>query len=101
MKNVDDSNFQAEVLAANVPVLVDFAAAWCGPCKRQHPILEQFATIHPEVKVVSLDIDDAPNAARQFSVRSVPTLILFRDGQVANKQVGLTSAKGLEELIKE
>src|SRR5271170_8189776 len=89
---VDDSNFEAEVLNSTVPVLVDFSATWCGPCKRQLPLLEKFATDNlTKVKVCKIDIDDAPTVTAKLGIRSVPTMLLFSDGGVIGSKVGLTS----------
>ncbi len=98
--NVDDSNFEKEVLKAEIPVLVDFSAAWCGPCQRQHPILEKFATEHQDkVKVVIVDIDDAPDVTSKLGVRRVPSLILFNGGVRIETKVGLTSLGELNSLL--
>ena len=86
---VDDSNFEEEVLNSDVPVLVDFWAAWCGPCRIIAPIIEELAEEYEgRVKVAKLDVDINPRTAMQFSVRSIPTLLIFKDGQVADQLVG-------------
>jgi len=90
--HVDDNNFEAEVLNSKVPVLVDFSATWCGPCQRQMPLLEKFAIENGErVKVVKVDIDDAPVITAKLGVRGVPTLMLFNGGSSLGSKVGLTS----------
>jgi len=81
-------NFKQEVLDSEKPVLVDFWASWCGPCRMIAPIIDQIAEEHEEFKVAKVDIDAQPEIASQFNVVSIPTLIVFRDGQPAEKAVG-------------
>lgn len=101
LQMIDDESFKSEVLEANVPVIVDYTATWCPPCKMQVPILEEFAEAHlGEVKIVKLDIDDAPNSASRYGVRSIPTLMLFSAGQRIDTKVGLTAIPALEEMLK-
>ena len=89
---VDDNNFEAEVLSATLPVLVDFSAAWCGPCQKQTPLLEKFASENTNfVKVCKVDIDETPTMTAKLGIRSVPTLMLFRGGSSLGSKVGLTS----------
>ena len=86
---VDDSNFQSEVLDASTPVLVDFTATWCGPCRAIAPFVSQLANEYDgKVKVTKLDIDQAPGLAQKFGVRGVPTLMVFKGGEVVDRQVG-------------
>lgn len=98
--HVNESNFEAEVLKSEVPVLVDFGAVWCGPCQRQIPVLEKFAA-SSTVKVCKVDIDDSPNLASKFGIRSVPSLLLFQNGQRSAFRVGLTSFADLEKFISD
>jgi thioredoxin 1 len=97
--HVDDNNFEAEVLNSEVPVLVDFGATWCGPCQRQLPIVEKFATDNVNVKVCKVDIDDAPVVASKLGIRGVPTLMLFNDGKAVGHKVGLTSLAEISNFV--
>jgi thioredoxin 1 len=85
-----DENFDREVLSAGMPVLVDFWAPWCGPCKRLGPIIEELAReLAGKAKVGKINVDDSPGLAARYNVRAIPTIIIFRDGEVADQQVGL------------
>jgi thioredoxin 1 len=96
---VTDDSFSQDVLTSSTPVLVDFWATWCGPCKMIAPVLEEIASEKAgELKVVKLDVDANPATARDFQVVSIPTLILFKDGEPVKRMVG---AKGKAALLKE
>jgi thioredoxin 1 len=94
---VTDVNFQADVLESDIPVLVDFWAPWCGPCRIVAPVLEQLADERSdELKIVKLNVDENQQTAAAFEVLSIPTLILFRGGQVAKKVIGAYPKRKLE-----
>jgi thioredoxin 1 len=97
---VDNSNFQAEVLDSAEPVVVDFWAEWCGPCKMIAPSLEEISTeMAGKVKVAKLNIDENPELAAKFGVRSIPTLALFKAGEVADIKVGAAPKSALSSWI--
>lgn len=98
---VNDENFDDEVLRSNIPVLVDFWAEWCGPCKVVGPTVEALASDYQgKVKVAKLNVDDNPEAAGRFGVRSIPTLIVFKDGEAQQTAVGVKPKGQLAELIE-
>ncbi len=97
ISEVTDNNFQAEVIESETPVLVDFWAPWCGPCRMVAPVLEEIAGERAgSLKVVKLNVDDNQQTAAQFQVLSIPTLILFKNGQVAKKVTGAYPKRKLE-----
>jgi thioredoxin 1 len=96
LNEVTDSSFQADVLEADGPVLVDFWAPWCGPCRVVAPVLEEIAAERSDLKIVKLNVDENQQTAAQFQVLSIPTLILFKHGQVAKKVVGAYPKRKLE-----
>lgn len=97
---ITDDSFENDVIQSNIPVLVDFWAQWCGPCKALAPIIEDVSEKYKDkVKFVKLDVDSNPSTPPKFGVRGIPTLILFVDGQVKATQVGLLSKPDLMQFI--
>lgn len=99
MKEINTENFETEVLKAEGMVLVDFNADWCGPCQMMKPILEEFAEKNAEVKVVGVNVDDNSDLAEKYGVSGIPCLVLFKNGEEANRAVEVQSVKKLEKLI--
>jgi len=100
--NVSDDSFESDVLNSAGPVLVDFWAPWCGPCKQIAPILDEVADeMQGKITVAKINIDDNPNTPGKYGVRGIPTLMLFRDGNVQSTKVGAINKSKLVELISE
>ncbi len=93
------TNFDTEVLQHPQTVLVDFYADWCGPCKMLTPVIEEIAAEHPDVKVVKLNVDQAPEIASRYGVMSIPTLIVFKGGKVSGQSVGYTGKQGIVDML--
>lgn len=99
--SVGKINFNEQVLTSHLPVLVDFWAPWCGPCRMLSPIVDQVAEEQQgRVKVVKINIDEEPELAQQFGVVSIPTLLVFKNGQLANRSVGVKPKHAVEQLLK-
>ena len=100
--NISDAEFESEVLQSSVPVLVDFWAPWCGPCKAIAPILEEIAGEQDgALKVAKVNIDDNPDSPNRYGVRGIPTMLLFKDGELVAQRVGASSKKALDEWIRQ
>ena len=98
--HIGDADFQQEVLQSSIPVLVDFWATWCGPCQALAPTLDEIADDYQvKIKVVKIDIDQNPESAAQYNVRSIPTLLIFKNGNVEDSKIGLQSKSQLAAFI--
>jgi thioredoxin 1 len=97
---VSDTNFESEVLKAAGPVVVDFWAEWCGPCRMIAPALEEIAgSLGDKVKIVKLNVDESPHTATKYGIQSIPTLMIFKNGQMASRQIGAAPKQKLEQWI--
>ncbi len=97
---IDDANFNEEVLQSDKPVLVDFWAPWCGPCRAIAPMIEELAeTFEGKLKIAKMNVDESPTTPGKYEVRSIPTLIFFKDGKVVEQSVGMVSKSKLETII--
>ena len=97
---VSDTTFESEVLKATGPVVGDFWAVWCGPCRMIAPALEEIAgTLNGKVKIVKLNVDENPQTAAKYGIQSIPTLMIFKNGQMASRQIGAAPKQKLEQWI--
>ncbi len=98
--SVNRAKFE-ELIAGDKPLLVDFWASWCGPCRMMAPIVEEVAKEHPEIAVAKINVDDEPELAQKYKVMNIPTLLLFRGGDIIKRQIGAVSKSRLEEMFKD
>ncbi len=99
---VNDTNFEAEVLKNEIPVLVDFWAPWCGPCRAIAPIIEELAQEYDgKVKIVKMNVDENPNTPSKYGIRAIPTLILFKNGEVVSQITGAVAKSNLKTMIED
>ncbi len=99
VKTVDINSFETEVINAGVPVLADFYADWCGPCRMLRPSLDAIAEERTDVKVVAVNIDENPDLADEFDISSIPCVILFKNGAEADRSIGLKPKEMIEEML--
>ena len=97
---VSDENFEQEVLNSNIPVLVDFYADWCGPCKMLSPVVDEVAKENDDIKVVKVNVDESQNTAIKYQVMSIPTLVVIKNGNEVNRSVGLIDKQEIVNLVK-
>ena len=98
--HVTDENFQQEVMESDQPVMIDFSASWCGPCKQLAPVVEDLAQAYDgRIKVAKIDIEEAHNTALQYGILSVPTILFLKNGEIADQMVGNQTRQAIEERI--
>lgn len=98
---VTDNDFEEKVVKSTLPILLDFAAAWCQPCKMAEPVLEELSNIYNEkIVIAKLDVDQNPQVSQRFGVMSIPTTILFKNGNEIGRQIGFSGKQAFEDLIK-
>ncbi len=98
--SINNNNFEHEVLKSDRPVLLDFYADWCGPCKMVSPVVDQIAKEHPEYKIVKVNVDEQPELASKFNIMSIPALFVVNNGEIVNKSVGAKPKSKILEMLK-
>lgn len=99
--NLNKNNFQEEVLNSEKPVLIDFWASWCGPCRMVSPVVEQIAEEYPQYKIGKVNIDEEPELASQYGIMSIPTLLVVKNGEITNKSIGARNKKQILEMFQD
>lgn len=97
---ITKNNFQNEVINSDKPVLIDFWASWCGPCRMLSPVISDIAKSHPEIKVCKINVDEENELAAKFEVTSIPTLVVIKDGKIVNHSVGYRSKADIEKMLE-
>lgn len=97
---ITKENYDKEVVNSDKPVLLDFWASWCGPCRMLSPLIDEVATENPEIKVGKVNVDDQPDLAKKFRVMTIPTLVVLKSGEVTNTSVGVIAKEAILDLVK-
>jgi thioredoxin 1 len=98
--NITKSNFDSEVISSNIPVLVDFWAPWCGPCRMLSPVLEELGNeLKDQVKIVKINVDEEPELASRFGIMSIPTVIAFKEGKAVSKVIGFRAKEDFKNMV--
>lgn len=100
-QHITDAEFESVVLKSETPVLVDFYAEWCGPCKMAAPILDELSVSQQAVKIIKMDVDENPETPRKYGVMSIPTVVVFKGGEEVNRKVGFGGRSGYEDMIEQ
>ncbi|MCR4589373.1 MAG: thioredoxin [Lachnospiraceae bacterium] len=100
VNKVSDATFKTEVLDSAAPVLVDFNATWCGPCKMMAPVFDELSETYQNVKFISCDVDECPETAQEYGIMSIPSIVMFKDGKPSDPVIGAQPKKNLESFIE-